>query len=31
MGFDHICVHQIGHQQQEFMEFYRKEVLPHFR
>ncbi|CCJ36064.1 Glucose-6-phosphate dehydrogenase (coenzyme-F420) [Methanoculleus bourgensis MS2] len=31
MGFDHVCVHQIGEQQQEFMEFYRKEVLPHFR
>ena len=30
MGFDHVCVHQIGGQQQEFMEFYTKEVLPHF-
>lgn len=29
-GFDHICIHQIGDQQQEFMEFYAKEVLPHF-
>lgn len=28
-GFDHVCIHQIGHQQQEFMEFYTKEVLPH--
>ena len=31
MGFDHVCVHQIGHQQQEFMEFYREKVLPHFQ
>jgi G6PDH family F420-dependent oxidoreductase len=31
MGFDHICVHQIGEQQQAFMEFYREEVLPHFQ
>ncbi|WP_292519892.1 TIGR03557 family F420-dependent LLM class oxidoreductase [Methanoculleus sp.] len=31
MGFDHVCVHQIGQQQHEFMEFYTKEVLPHFR
>ncbi|HOI13781.1 MAG TPA: TIGR03557 family F420-dependent LLM class oxidoreductase, partial [Methanoculleus sp.] len=30
MGFDHVCIHQIGHQQREFMEFYTKEVLPHF-
>ncbi|WP_243670538.1 hypothetical protein [Methanoculleus chikugoensis] len=30
-GFDHVCIHQIGGgQQQEFMEFYTKEVLPHF-
>ncbi len=29
-GFDHVCIHQIGQQQREFMEFYRKEVLPHF-
>ncbi|HQD25622.1 MULTISPECIES: TIGR03557 family F420-dependent LLM class oxidoreductase [Methanoculleus] len=31
MGFDHVCIHQIGHQQREFMEFYRNEVLPHFQ
>ncbi|NLM29619.1 MAG: TIGR03557 family F420-dependent LLM class oxidoreductase [Methanomicrobiales archaeon] len=30
-GFDHICIHQIGEQQQGFMEFYRREVLPHFQ
>lgn len=29
-GFDHVCIHQIGGQQQEFIEFYTKEVLPHF-
>ncbi len=31
MGFDSICVHQIGPQQREFMEFYKDEVLPQFR
>jgi coenzyme F420-dependent glucose-6-phosphate dehydrogenase len=30
MGFDHICIHQIGLQQQEFMEFARDAILPHF-
>jgi len=30
MGFDHIVIHQIGHQQQEFMEFYRDEIIPGF-
>ncbi|WOX55444.1 MULTISPECIES: TIGR03557 family F420-dependent LLM class oxidoreductase [unclassified Methanoculleus] len=30
MGFDHVCVHQIGNRQREFMEFYTNEVLPHF-
>ncbi|WP_332450680.1 TIGR03557 family F420-dependent LLM class oxidoreductase [Methanoculleus sp.] len=29
-GFDHVCIHQIGQQQREFMEFATKEVLPHF-
>ena len=28
-GFDHVYIHQIGPQQAEFIEFYRKEVLPH--
>jgi len=30
-GFDHICIHQIGEQQQRFMEFYREKVLPHLQ
>jgi hypothetical protein len=30
MGFDHACIHQIGQQQREFMEFATKEILPHF-
>lgn len=27
-GFDHVFVHQIGHQQAEFIDFYRSEVMP---
>jgi coenzyme F420-dependent glucose-6-phosphate dehydrogenase len=27
-GFDHICVHQIGPNQEEFLDFYASEVLP---
>ena len=27
-GYDHICVHQIGPRQQEFLRFYTEEVLP---
>ncbi len=30
MGFDHICIHQIGEQQKEFMEFATNDILPHF-
>ena len=30
-GFDHICVHQIGPDQSEFISFYRDEVLPRLR
>ena len=29
-GFDHIYVHQVGPDQEGFMEFYRREILPHF-
>jgi coenzyme F420-dependent glucose-6-phosphate dehydrogenase len=29
-GFDHICIHQIGYRQREFMEFFKAEVLPQF-
>jgi G6PDH family F420-dependent oxidoreductase len=29
-GFDHVCIHQIGQQQREFMEFAAKEILPQF-
>jgi coenzyme F420-dependent glucose-6-phosphate dehydrogenase len=27
-GFDHICVHQVGPDQDRFFEFYEKEILP---
>lgn len=30
-GFDHICVQQIGPNQDEFIEFYMRDVLPEFR
>ena len=30
-GYDHICIHQIGPKQHEFIEFYRDEVLSEFR
>jgi coenzyme F420-dependent glucose-6-phosphate dehydrogenase len=29
-GFEHVCVHQVGPQQEGFMEFYAREVLPKF-
>jgi G6PDH family F420-dependent oxidoreductase len=28
-GYDHICVHQIGPKQEEFMDFYAREIFPH--
>lgn len=30
-GFDHICIHQIGGKQKEFVEFYTKKILPEFQ
>jgi G6PDH family F420-dependent oxidoreductase len=27
-GYTHVCVHQIGPQQEEFLEFYEREVFP---
>ena len=30
-GYDHVCIHQVGPKQHEFIEFYRDEVLPSFR
>ena len=30
-GYDHICMHQIGPKQHEFIDFYREEVLPEFK
>ena len=27
-GFDHVCVHQVGPDQEGFMQFYEREVLP---
>jgi len=29
-GFDHIYVHQVGHDQEGFLNFYQREILPHF-
>jgi coenzyme F420-dependent glucose-6-phosphate dehydrogenase len=30
-GYTHACVHQIGSEQEEFLRFYEKEVLPRLR
>jgi coenzyme F420-dependent glucose-6-phosphate dehydrogenase len=30
-GYDHVCVHQVGPDQQGFMKFYAREVLPKIR
>ncbi|MDT8306898.1 MAG: TIGR03557 family F420-dependent LLM class oxidoreductase [Anaerolineae bacterium] len=30
-GFDQVYIHQIGHEQDGFFEFYTKEILPHFQ
>jgi hypothetical protein len=30
-GFDHVFIHQIGYQQAEFAEFYRRALIPEFR
>lgn len=30
-GFDLICIQQVGNNQDEFIEFYREEVLPEFK
>jgi hypothetical protein len=27
-GYDHVCVHQVGPEQDGFFEFYGREVLP---
>ncbi|RIK36018.1 MAG: LLM class F420-dependent oxidoreductase [Chloroflexi bacterium] len=29
-GFDHVYIHQVGHDQAGFFDFYAREVLPHF-
>ncbi len=29
-GFDHVTIHQIGHDQEGFMQFYQREILPVF-
>jgi coenzyme F420-dependent glucose-6-phosphate dehydrogenase len=29
-GYDHVYVHQVGHDQEGFFRFYEREVLPHF-
>jgi len=28
-GFDHVYVHQVGPDQEGFMRFYEREILPH--
>jgi len=30
-GYDHVYIHQVGPDQEGFFDFYRREVLPHFR
>lgn len=30
-GFDHVYIHQVGHDQEGFFRFYEKEILPKFR
>jgi G6PDH family F420-dependent oxidoreductase len=30
-GYDHVFIHQVGHDQEGFIRFYEREVLPHFR
>jgi G6PDH family F420-dependent oxidoreductase len=30
-GYDHVCVHQVGPEQEGFMEFYRREVFPRIK
>jgi hypothetical protein len=27
-GYDHVCLHQVGPAQEEFIEFFAKELLP---
>jgi coenzyme F420-dependent glucose-6-phosphate dehydrogenase len=29
-GFDHVYVHQVGPEQDDFIRFYREEILPEF-
>lgn len=29
-GIDHVCIHQIGPDQEGFMRFYAREVMPEF-
>ena len=30
-GYTHVCVHQVGPDQEGFLDFYEREVLPRFR
>ncbi len=30
-GYDHVCVHQVGPDQEGFMQFYKKEIFPRLR
>jgi coenzyme F420-dependent glucose-6-phosphate dehydrogenase len=30
-GFDHIYIHQVGPDQEGFINFYQRQILPHFK
>ena len=30
-GYDHVCIHQIGPDQEGFLKFYERDVLPRLR
>ena len=30
-GFDRIYIHQVGPDQQDFINFYQRQILPHFK
>lgn len=30
-GFDHVYIHQVGHDQEGFFDFYQREILPEFQ
>jgi hypothetical protein len=30
-GYEHVCVHQVGPDQEGFMQFYKREIFPRLR